>query len=305
MTLARLPLPSQADCVYDHFQRSNECPVCHKRLGESDFMQLSVTESTSANAAPNADLQQLFQKLFTKGTNSRGSQHVQYMDACQAAYQAQQLAGKLTRFLYKQFWLASQMTGHSSGKHKQEKDQIMREYTAYQQQTNADKLKISHEIRAYQDKIQSLSSQLAKKKVENDDLKQEVEAFRRQLHRQGLGGRTSSIGGGASTSSSRHHGYAPEVQRLPQFINTNRQPEPTPIIPPNDSFLSDRGTATGAPPVRQVPRGSYYFSGSNRSVGSGTSSNQARSGGPIQTLQHQNRNNYSYGRSQSFGGRRR
>jgi hypothetical protein len=225
--------------------------MCTRRLSERDFIQLSVTDAPpNKGSSSHNDLTSAFQSVFTKGVESQGGPYVQYMDACHAAIRAQQHSAKLSRFLFKQFFLASQKTGVSSGRLQREYDSLEQKFTQYQQSSKAELMEAQRTAQVNEDRVHSLQRELTTLQARNNELE--------TLYRRSRNGSVSgsighseggSVGGGGRLPHNpyRHHTSTTTTSAAmvppPPMADHHRRSRDD--RPPQYIGVSDGGGSTG------------------------------------------------------------
>jgi hypothetical protein len=153
---------SKLDCVFSHFAESDQCPSCGaKPLGESDFTELVVSEST---LAPNL-LKTCFQTLLCTRPNSHV---VTFPEACASILRQMEALKTTTKFLLKQ------MIKDSTSK-----SQMHQGYTALKQQCLDQKQQIASLQDCHQRAMNEVNNKLHNKEKANADLQSQLRAFRR------------------------------------------------------------------------------------------------------------------------------
>jgi len=297
------------DCVYDHFQQSSQCPSCGKVLGADDFMDLCIAE---APVNPIPEFKTMFQKVFTKGPHSTGSQYLNYMDACLKALEMQNSSKKVTQFVFQQLCLVANKSGRSSGRLQESYDRLRNELTQLQQSASTQRMEAEQAMATAENRYQTLHQKLTDSYNKNKELLEQVEFFRQQIPKRhgpssstaggggGAGGSISSRSQGSGHSRNHHHGGGgggnnngnrPAVfpnQGLLVAAHNNHSvggPDPTPIrIMP--SFDSTRNRASGAPAMRNAfTSQGYVFSSSSNNSRNHSMSSGSGGGGPVRRMQ--------------------
>ena len=138
------------ECTYSHFEHSSECPTCRRRLGENDFTELVVADSSGKDIAKSN-----MQSLFSKKSGS-GSLH--YSDVCQSLIQQIECSKQSTKFLLKQLLVESHRAGRTSLQGAREKQQLKAENTHLKQLNSSQRLQFEQTLNDMQNKLKARES---------------------------------------------------------------------------------------------------------------------------------------------------
>lgn len=254
-----------------------------------------------------ASLKTLFQKAFTKGAHSAGSQKLKYADACDAVSKAFADASRVQRFINKQLCKGTEIVSESSGQMQRAYERMQHELTRAQQTMSSMRVEAEQKEQTLQSQLAGAKQQLSQEQARNHDLVQQVENFRRHV----ASPRASSSHGGGNSSTGSGHRHQQVHQ--PPFQHRQIGPDPTPIrIAP--SFDSSRSISHApAPPFRdtrsggQQPQREYGFSSrsgahSSSSGGGGMGVGMGGGGGgPIRQMRSYSSRPSGYSRRSGSG----
>lgn len=218
-----------ADCTYNHFQESSNCPKCGRVLAESDFTELvvTVTDGNRGSDISKNSLQALFSRQ--KGNSSHGN--LPFSDLCFGVIKQLDIVKKSSKFLLKQLLMETGMSHKRYMQSRSNQGRMKEEITRLKQMHQSQKLQyeqvhtdLRNKLQARERDIGELQAALAKKE-------EQIEKYR-QLHNKSIssGGPLGnpSRGGpnmvpGSSAGQRRGHHVEPPLRALMKQKEANER----------------------------------------------------------------------------------
>jgi len=138
------------DCTYSHFQQSSSCPTCRHTLGENDFTELVIAESSSNNEISKISLQSLFSK-------QPGSSHssLPYSELCISLVKQADALKQSTKFLLKQLIMDASISNHNHATVLRGSQDIRSEMTKLKQMHSSQRMELERINADFANKIQA------------------------------------------------------------------------------------------------------------------------------------------------------
>jgi hypothetical protein len=197
-----------ADCAYLHFASSSTCPSCGKNLGPDDFMDLCIADGPPN---PKEERKKFYQKIFTRGSSSAGSQILDKADLCCKVLELHEQAKKLSHFVLKQYNLESSKCGKSSGQMAEafrqanaEITKLRQQNSRHQQDADENQLATNTKLATFHAKLVETQRAVAEARSMVDKKEQQIQEFRQRYASGGMASFPSSPSahrGGSSRDS--------------------------------------------------------------------------------------------------------
>jgi hypothetical protein len=211
-----------AECTYDHFNASSNCPCCNKTLGADDFLELVIADPSSSSQQ--GSLKTTFQSMFTKYSTSASA--VSHREMCARILRSMDDDRRSVKFLFKQFVRETASNGARSGHLGTQVQQMTAEITQLKQAANAQHILQQKTVQDLQHKLSALAASCKQQQNKITERETQITQYREIFAQQsgaGLvpmsshsvnssGNPTSSGGGKRGRSPAVQHQLQPPMQ---------------------------------------------------------------------------------------------
>mmetsp|Transcript_21617 Transcript_21617/g.49176 ORF Transcript_21617/g.49176 Transcript_21617/m.49176 type:complete len:431 (-) Transcript_21617:212-1504(-) len=189
------------ECTYTHFQQSSSCPTCRRNLGENDFTEVVIAESTTNNEISKTSLQALFSK-------QPGSSHstLPFSELCVSLVKQADVLKQSTKFILKQLIMDASVSNHNHAAVLRGNQGVRAEMTKLKQMHSTQRMELeranadlSKKLQARENTIKELHQKLKSQEKMLDQFRQHhgnmtasSSTSERQYHHRPLSSQTTS-----------------------------------------------------------------------------------------------------------------